>query len=481
VVTVVLVWARPDLTHWFVLPVTGCAMLIGPDAVAWFRGRLDVFHPQGLIGVLGLHFFYLAPLLHVLLGYWAPELAPPADWRHALGVMGCLNLAGLVVYRLVLRVPHAERPVRPATLVFDEYRFRRAALVASAVAAAAFVAELVVLGGVSGYLSVMTEVGPRLAGMGWLLVVAESFPALVLLYVVVRWRPVLARRPVPLVLCLVGFALVQFLVAGLRGSRSNTVWPVLIALILVHLVVRPVTRRALVPFALTVMLFMYAYGFYKDAGLEMVDVARGTRTVQEISRQTGRDWAGLLLGDLGRADVQALVLDRRLSGAGEPGYGSTYLAAVSQLVPHWILPPQRRPTDKLRLGTDLLYGPGVYDAQSRHWAQRVYGLTGEAVLNVGPVGAVLAFLPLGLLVRWWRVRYRRVTDNRDLAWALLAPPLVLGTVNLLFSDLDNVVFFLVQRFAPAAVVVLVSLVAVRPPRLTPPRHAASGTWPRRPG
>lgn len=51
--------------HWFVVPVGLCGVVIGVDAVDWLRGRLGALDPVGLLGLLGWHFFFLAPLLHV--------------------------------------------------------------------------------------------------------------------------------------------------------------------------------------------------------------------------------------------------------------------------------------------------------------------------------------------------------------------------------------------------------------------------------
>src|SRR5258708_24048940 len=71
--------------HWFLVPVLLCGVLIGIDAVDWFRGRLDIFDPAGIIGLLGVHFFFLAPLLHVTWDSWMRYINPPPDWRGWLG------------------------------------------------------------------------------------------------------------------------------------------------------------------------------------------------------------------------------------------------------------------------------------------------------------------------------------------------------------------------------------------------------------
>src|ERR1700754_448930 len=87
VTTLLFLLFFPDLRHWFVAPVTLCGVLAAPDAVDWVRKRLDIFDPQGLLGLMGLHFFFLAPMLHIPFDYWARFVEPSTDWRHALGHM----------------------------------------------------------------------------------------------------------------------------------------------------------------------------------------------------------------------------------------------------------------------------------------------------------------------------------------------------------------------------------------------------------
>jgi hypothetical protein len=63
--TLLFVLFVPATRHWFVIPVTFAGILVSVDAVDWVRKRCDVFDPQAMIGLLGTHFFFLAPLLHV--------------------------------------------------------------------------------------------------------------------------------------------------------------------------------------------------------------------------------------------------------------------------------------------------------------------------------------------------------------------------------------------------------------------------------
>ena len=60
----------PQCAHWFLIPLVFCGTLTSMDALEWLRGRLDLMDPIGLMGVVGFHFFFLAPLLHVAWDYW---------------------------------------------------------------------------------------------------------------------------------------------------------------------------------------------------------------------------------------------------------------------------------------------------------------------------------------------------------------------------------------------------------------------------
>ena len=95
------VWALlvRDVRHWFLLPLSFCGLLTMVDAVRWARGEVSLFDPVGILGLLGVHFFFLAPLLHVTWDTWMAYVDPLEDWRLWLGYMATLNVGGLLVYR----------------------------------------------------------------------------------------------------------------------------------------------------------------------------------------------------------------------------------------------------------------------------------------------------------------------------------------------------------------------------------------------
>ena len=53
---------------------------------------------------------------------------------------------------------------------------------------------------------------------------------------------------------------------GLRGSRSQTVWSLFWATGIIHLWIRPLSKRFIAAGVCFLVAFMYLYGFYKGLG-----------------------------------------------------------------------------------------------------------------------------------------------------------------------------------------------------------------------
>ncbi|MEV4640434.1 hypothetical protein AB0J80_24125 [Actinoplanes sp. NPDC049548] len=450
-VSAILATLDPRLRHWFLAPVTICAVLLGPDVLDWLRRRCDVLDPQALVSLIGIHFFYAAPILHVLLDFWMWESFPSDGWRNSLGAMATLNAVGLAAYRAILSMRARSVRRRPARQL-NERVFQRVGITAVTMGVTAFIVEVMMFGGVQGFITTMTSNRTELAGWGWMLIVAESFPLLTFAVAVVRWRQVLARRPIALLFLWLTFAVVQFAVSGVRGSRNNTVWPVLVGVILIHYLVLRLSRRTLLGFIAGFAVFMYAYGLYKGAGIQVLEILNGQRTVAEVSHRTGRGVPTVLLGDLGRADVQATVLEGVRSGQVKPAMGVTYIAAPMLLVPQGLIP--ERPRGKVAVGTDALYGNGAYDAGVR--SSRVYGITGEAILNFGAPGGLFSFVVLGMLVRTARRYCGQALNGGRTAPKMLSASLTVATLSVLSWDADNLVWFSLKHVLPLVLVVVVA-------------------------
>lgn len=454
--------------HPFVIPILLCGFVIGIDFVDWLRGRMDLFDPVGILGFLGFHTFFLAPLLHVSLDTWMPFVTPPPDWREWLGKMGALNAAGLCVYAAVSRLWGAPRNPRPAGLW--QVRHPGFVLAVALVFTAALQAFVYArFGGIGGYVALFetesTTGKSSFTGLGWVFIVSESFPRLAFMaFALLLWR---RRRPpawgeVAAALALFFGLLVLF--GGLRGSRSNFVWSLFWAVAVVHFCIRSIPRKFVFPGLAALLAFMVVYAAYKHGGTK--DFRRALRGEQT---KRGTTLARVVLGDLSRSDVQAFLLHRmsRVGSDYELAWGRTYAGAAALLVPQALWPD--RPVTKIREGSWILWGR---DSIIHGDASNLYGLAGETLLNFGPGAVPLAFGVFALLVYAVRLFVYRLhpRDGRIFLLPVFVSLCILGLV----CDSDNVVFFLFQYGTTLGLVLLLVVHRLRTPATRPEVGAAAG-------
>jgi hypothetical protein len=436
--------------HWFVIPVMLCGILIGSDAVDWMRGRANLFDPAGLLGFLGFHFFFLAPLLHVMWDQWMLYITPPPDWRPWLGGMAILNCLGLLAYRSSRGPCYGRSPLLPRELVWRMAPTKFFPIVSLALVITGLLQLWIYqqYGGIQGYISTYMEsraagfTDEGFKGMGILFTVSESFPILAMMAFVIYARQHKATKSwnVLLAVLLLYFILLM-LFGGLRGSRSNTLYSLMWGVGMLHVFVRPVSKKILAIGLVFLIAFMYVYGFYKESGLQALTAFEGQAARAEMEQKTGRTFQGLLLGDLGRSDVQAFLLYRLWAAPTnyEYAWGRTYLGTAALLVPRAIWP--ERPVTKVKDGTEAMFGKGSH--RPGMWeAANVYGLAGETMLNFGPLAVPLAFIVLGLGVKKVR-RLSAALDEQDIR-LLMIPFLLILAANVLVSDSDNLLWWTVK-------------------------------------
>jgi hypothetical protein len=446
------------LVHWFVLPVIVCGVLVGQDAVEYLRGRLSMFDPVGVLALFGVHFFFLAPMLHVAWdSYLESYIEQRLDWREWLGYMALLNAVSLCFYRLGCRRASAWGGDTP-----PRHRWqcdRRALLWACAagllISGSIQMAYYASQGGILGYIDTVTadvgvsEKDSAQAGMGIVFMVSESFPILaIIFYVVATERKKYLRITGVILAVFVAFFLLKMLFGGLRGSRASIVWALFWAAGIMHVWVRPLSRK-FVAFGLCFLVtFMYLYGFYKGLGKNFVSAMEEGR----LTEKSSRGMQSMLLGDLGRSDVQAFLLHRimRADSDYRLAWGRTYVGTFALLIPRSVWP--ERPPIKTKEGTDAFYGAGTH-ARGQWYSSKVYGIAGETMLNFGPWVVPLAYLLFGVVVgRLQRLlRVLKPGDSR----LLIFPFLVMWCFSIIQSDSDNLLFnFIKDGMMPLLVVFL---------------------------
>ncbi len=444
-----------ECLHWFLVPLTLCGILIGVDAVRWCRAEVDTFDPAGLLGLFGVYFFFVAPLLHVYWDHWIDEVLPPPDWRFWLGAMAALNVVGLWAYRTTLA--YMEGGTLRATKASMAWHLRPCRLrwglwIGMPLAVALQIWIYARYGGLMGYMTATEHREQAFLGNDRIGMLAGGFPILLLFAYAVA---VVARRKTPtwskLCLVLLIFVVLKLLFGGLQGSRALVVWAIFAAVGVIHLWIRPLSRKAVLLGVVALILFMYLYGFYKSAGVEGVQKAlESSRSRANEESKIHRPLSSTLLDDLGRSDVQAYVLYRLNQPDCDYQYafGRSYLGAILALVPGPLWRNDRPPT-KVKEGTEILHGAGSYRPRpisstyerDRYvgMTSRVFGLSAEAMMNFGPWSVPVAMAVFGLmvgLVRRWMRTWRRCDSRR-----LLLPWVLVLLLNLLVNDSDNVAWF----------------------------------------
>jgi hypothetical protein len=239
---------------------------------------------------------------------------------------------------------------------------------------------------------------------------------------------------------LVALLVTEFMLLGLRGSRSAMIAPMFIGAALCHYQLRRIPVAYLLVGVLLLGVGGYFYGFYKRFGPRGFEAIQNTEFRETLAHRGGITPVGVLLGSLSRAETQAFLLYRVSDRS--TGYrlrlGKTYVASGLSVIPRAVWP--EKPTDalgKVRAGTELQFGPEAY-RKDRFESSLVYGLGGEAILNFGPAGVPLMYLLFGAAVGWYR---RKLSSLPPLdARFYVVPVITLAVFSGAFGDSDNASF-----------------------------------------
>lgn len=447
VIVLALLAFLPELLHWFLIPITLCGILVGTEAMEWLRGRTDLFDAGGLISLLAYHFFFVAPILMIVLD-WRMRYLPdqPADYRPWLGAMATLNVFGLLVFRgvraLILARAAKRPPVRTRRWEIAPNRFWVVLLFFAFAGLVCQAYIFATLGGIGGYINSYTAAlggQDAFAGAGALYLVAESMPILTAIGFAV-WARKANRSWALIVSVLVLLAVLEFLVGGgLRGSRSNVIWSLFWIAAILHSYVRRLPRAVAYGGILALYLFVSLYAAYKQRGADLFNSFESSGDYSALN-DTAEGPATVLVADFSRADVQGYLMYKFWNeSAPTPALGQTYLGALTMVIPKALWPD--RPPTILKWTTDAEYGNNAYDAGLMK-SSRVYGIAGEAMLNFGPLGALLAYAVFGFLVARLQLFIRSIGpgDSR-----LLIIPFLINTLFIvLLNDSDNTIFYLIK-------------------------------------
>jgi len=213
---------------------------------------------------------------------------------------------------------------------------------------------------------------------------------------------------------------------------------------LCHFLLRRFSTRSVMVGCSAALVFCFVYSFYKGAGRDGLSTAlSGTSGLAAAQQQTGRDVGWLLLGDLARADIQMEVLWTMYDANPEyrPKLGATYVGAAI-FIPRLLWPT--RPRGPQEAYAELRDGTvGARDGDVPN--SRVFGLTGETLLNFGWLGVPILHALFGMVIGLVRRNVDALQPGD--ARFLLVPFAGLLLTALYLLDLSQVVFMFLQDCA----------------------------------
>lgn len=436
-----------EFLHYFVFPIYFCGIIIGTDLIDWLRGKVETFDPVGFIGIFGYHFFFLAPLLFIYWDYGMSNVIEPQDWRPWIFGMGLINLIGLIVYKFIVKKHTYDFQSVKKYSTFWSINTKKLQIYTIPLLIIMFLLQTFVyakFGGISGYVNSYVNRDGSFEGMGFIFMIAESFPILFLVLIINFWQSRNKKVTIlSLIFVFLVFIILKLYFGGLRGSRSNTLWGIIWFVGIVHLFIKPIKRKTIILGTCFLFLFVFVYGVYKGSVGDGFDVFKEDSSLIEVAEEKNRGLDVVLLGDLSRTHVQAFILFRLIEHKEDYkyAYGRSYIGDVSILIPK-IIYPGRQPT-KVKEGTEIVLGEGKYNPNG-YVSSRIYGLTGEFMLNFGYVLTPIVFVFFGIVLSKLRLFYFRL-QSKD-ARLYLYPFLIVTMFLLLVQDLDNLVYSIVKNF-----------------------------------
>lgn len=458
IILIIFLFNSKDLYHPFIFPIYFSGIIIALDLVDWARGKIEVFSPIGFLGIFGFHFFFLSPILQV---YWESgmnNVVEPQDWRVWLLGIGFINLIGLILYRFFRRYFYRKQYIKSLGYSKWEINSRKLLIISIPILLIMFLLQTyiyITYGGFKGYIDTYINRDGGFEGMGFIFTIAESFP---IIFIILSFHFIQKSRlkdnMIVYFLLFLIFFLLKLYFGGLRGSRSNTLWGLIWFVGIYHSFVKPVKKRTIILGSILILSFVFLYGIYKGSGDKGLEIFGTNESITELADDTGRGIDTVLLGDLSRFRTQSFILYRLIEHPNNYQYslGRSYIGDISIMIPKRFFP--NRPPTKVKEGTEIILGEGNYNP-NKYVSSRIYGLTGEFMLNFGYIFAPFTFVILALFVAKVSSFFNRL--NTYDARLYLYPFFVILCFLLLVQDLDNMVFSLIKNlFIPLLILLLVT-------------------------
>ncbi len=446
IIALIFAITSEECQHWCIIPLGLCGVIAGVDIIAWARREIDLLDPKFVIAVFLYFNCFVSPLLHMKYYIYGRDFYT-SDWAAYFGYLALYNALGIVLFKLAQNMFFKmSRPTKKVwKIVPDKFAFMLMPIFCISLTANMVIRF--VFGGLQkeeGFQILSSTAQANAAHISWISMLSYPFPTLIMM-AVVYWiytkRPNQQRSVTMVISILVFITLFQFFWVGMRGGRGAFLNVIFIAVAMIHYRLRLFSVKFFILGMCLVFLYSYFYNFYKKLGARGLEAIYSTEARESIiyEQHGGFTLLTTTLGDFSRADVQARMLYHldTYKDQYKFRYGGTYLNALLRVVPRGIW--KNKPVQyKRKAGTEI-----VRQALSgEKLTSRVYGLSGEAILNFGPLGIVPAFIVFGCILGWFRKKISTMTPS-DSRFFLV--PLLLLVFNFaIINDLDNLTFALLR-------------------------------------
>ncbi len=434
----------------YLIPLTFCGIITTSKLVEFSKNEnatKDVFFYVWSIFFLSS---FIAPLIHFSRNYWIEHVyTTPSDWKYLAFQVSSIYLVGIMIFYLFSKVKTRPKRIRyfwafksnASTVVFvlmlfslllQTYLYMR-------------------LGGIHGYILRYTErnSGGGFSGMGTLFLISELFPYFLLLWYFIKNRGKQIKL-INVILFLIILLLSCIYFGGLRGSRSNTIFTVFQALIVIHFTLYRFKRIHFLLFIAAFFLYMTVGRIYKTNGIGTMEKLSSLEDLR-ISNQLS-SIESIIITDLTRYNIMCYELymfDK--NSYFEYKYGSTYLYSALTFIPYGkYIRDYLGVEGRTDAAGELQYDYDGVGRSNNRKNTRIFGFIGESMLNFSPYIIILAFIILYYIlayISYW-VNAIPLTDARF----FIASTIVIIVPLIINADSSNVIFTIIKRPLPLLIV-----------------------------
>ncbi|GEM_PF-6677764 len=249
------------------------------------------------------------------------------------------------------------------------------------------------------------------------------------------------------------FLIVTILFAGLRGSRVTIIFNVVNFFLLYSYLIKAINWKSFASLLIIGFIFNSVYSNYKYAGVEGIKNYFLTGEKSSYISSKENENLHFLLGDLGRSDVQAKIIENINYNQYQPSYmPETYIKGLTSMLPDKMSIQSFE--SKRILGTEALYG---FKGNDNYSSSRIYGLLGEGLINFGFFAIPFIFFVYGCIHALCLNLFAFIKSSK---YILFLPLLFFMPIYIIFYDIDNIVFQILKNwFIPSLIFIIYGIIA----------------------